>query len=152
MSELNLITWVKRRSFRRAGERKPTFLGTVLTVDTILKNSPISGKLLNRIQDNISDIIRARYYNFDPLRRIFSKVQIQTQTGCNLSCPFCPANKKEIELPKGQMSDSLFKKIIRELADLEFSGVIAPYLQNEPLLDPRLEDLQRLLEEEPPDS
>lgn len=147
MGNLNLYTWVIRRSFRKLGERSPTFLGTCLSIDTLVNRLPLSETVLNRIRMTVSEIVRLKYQNFDPDEVLFKRVQIQTRTGCNLSCPFCPANKKGIILPKGQMSVSLFKKILKELSDLKFCGVIHLYLQNEPLLDPRLEEFTRISRE-----
>lgn len=141
MADLSLYAWLVRRSFRKLGEKSPTFLGTLLTVNTVIKRIPLSQMKLDRVRMAISEIVRLRYQNFDPSKTLFKRVQVQTQTGCNLSCPFCPSNKKDIVLPTGRMSTSLFEKILTELSDLKFCGVIHLYLQNEPLLDSRLEQL-----------
>lgn len=69
----------------------------------------------------------------------FSIVQIQTLTGCNYSCSFCPMGKGEF--PKGKMSLKLFEEIIKQLK--YFEGKIHLYLMNEPLLDNRLPFLCR---------
>jgi len=139
MKSLNLYTWITRRSFRKLGEKSPTFPGTLLSTNTLLNRLPISDTVLDQIRMKISEIVRLKYRNFDPAKTLFKRIQIQTQTGCNLSCPFCPCNKKGVELPKGKMQISLFMKIMEELAVLRFHGVIHLYLQNEPLLDHRLE-------------
>jgi len=70
--------------------------------------------------------------------KLFDKICIQTQTECNYNCSFCP--NKKIDRPHGIMKISLYRKIIDELHDLKFSGVIYPYIQ-EPLLDDRIVDL-----------
>jgi MoaA/NifB/PqqE/SkfB family radical SAM enzyme len=66
-------------------------------------------------------------------------IQIQTQSGCNAACAFCP-NKKTIKtLPQGKMQEDLFCKIIDEVVQY-VPKRISPYLMNEPLLDPDLPD------------
>lgn len=71
------------------------------------------------------------------------RVQIQTQSGCDGRCVFCP-NKAVLEssLEQGRMAPELYHKIIDELADLA-PRRISPYLMNEPLLDARLPDFIR---------
>ncbi len=62
-------------------------------------------------------------------------VQIQTQTGCNAACIFCPYPVTVNSQPKGFMKRELFERIVDEIAA---HGVrrISPYLMNEPFLDP----------------
>ena len=69
------------------------------------------------------------------------RIQIQTRTGCNGRCVFCP-NEEVMKsgLPRGDMPEELFHKIIDELAETN-PRRISLYLMNEPLNDPRLEDL-----------
>ncbi|MGA9750865.1 MAG: radical SAM/SPASM domain-containing protein [Acidobacteriota bacterium] len=66
-------------------------------------------------------------------------VQIQTQTGCNAACIFCPYPDTVESQPKGFMSGELFERIVDEIARY---GVrrISPYLMNEPFLDPGIID------------
>lgn len=64
--------------------------------------------------------------------------QIQTISGCNANCVFCPNRKTEREIPAGQsMSMDLFKRLADELTDGPVER-ISPYLMNEPMLDPQL--------------
>ena len=65
-------------------------------------------------------------------------IQIQTVSGCNGDCVFCPNKKTRLSIPyKHYMEEDLFRSIIDQCIDL---GVrrISPYLMNEPLLDPRI--------------
>ncbi len=64
-------------------------------------------------------------------------LQIQTQTGCNAACVFCPYSTTVDSQPRGAMKRELFEKIIDEIAE---HGVrrISPYLMNEPFLDPAI--------------
>lgn len=67
-------------------------------------------------------------------------LQLQTKSGCNASCVFCPQKKIRGIFPEVAMSDGLFHKIVEqcaETADLHGVGFV---LQNEPLTDPSLFD------------
>ena len=61
-------------------------------------------------------------------------LQIQTFTGCNADCIFCPYGETYGTQPKGKMPIELFHRIVDEAAE---HGVrrISPYLMNEPLMD-----------------
>ena len=66
------------------------------------------------------------------------RVQIQTQSGCNGRCVFCPNEETlKMEMPHGKMSPELFRKIIDDLAETS-PRRISLYLQNEPLSDRRM--------------
>lgn len=91
-----------------------------------------------------SDPLPARLWKSATRRRVpaFPRtVQIQTQTGCNGACVFCPYPLTVDGQPKGAMSPELFEAIVDEIAA---HGVrrVSPYLMNEPFLDPRI--LERL--------
>ncbi|NIA12794.1 MAG: radical SAM protein [Nitrospiraceae bacterium] len=71
------------------------------------------------------------------------RVQIQTQSGCDGRCVFCPnADVLKSDLPQGRMAPELYHKIIGDLARTPPHRV-STYLMNEPLLDQRLPDLIR---------
>lgn len=71
------------------------------------------------------------------------RVQIQTQSGCNGRCVFCP-NEATLKsgMPHGKMKPELFEKIIADLAKTP-PRRISLYLMNEPLLDKRLPEFVR---------
>lgn len=102
---------------------------------------PFSYDLRKRVSILCSHIARISYRNSDHSSRLFTAVGIQSQTGCNYSCPFCPQNKEGIKLPKGTMEMELYEKIIAELSGLDFSGLIRFGSTDEPLLDQRLVEL-----------
>ena len=81
-----------------------------------------------------------------------SRIQIQTQSGCNGRCAFCPnAAVLESGLAQGRMPPELFHKIIDELAGLAPRRV-SLYLMNEPLLDGRLAEFVRYVTDRIPDT
>ena len=73
-------------------------------------------------------------------------LQIQTTTACNAKCAFCPHETYYGGREVRQMEQSVFERILCELKGYRFYK-IAPYLQNEPLCDPRIfERMQRIQE------
>jgi len=69
---------------------------------------------------------------------LFHHVEIETINRCNGKCSFCPVSVGHDTREKHYMSDTLFKKIIDELAALEYTGRLALFSNNEPLLDPEI--------------
>ena len=61
-------------------------------------------------------------------------LQIQTRTGCNADCIFCPYGATAGAQPRGTMEWALFRKIIDESARYRVRR-ISPYLMNEPFVD-----------------
>lgn len=73
-----------------------------------------------------------------PVPAIPRHVQIQTVSGCNANCVFCPNKKTDIEIPLGRRMDwDLYKKIVDQCIDWGIRR-FSPYLMNEPMLDPEL--------------
>jgi len=81
------------------------------------------------------------------------RVQIQTQSGCNGRCVFCPnaATLEAKALAHGRIDPALFQKIVDDLAGLAPRRV-SPYLMNEPLLDDRLPEFIRYITDRIPDT
>ncbi len=63
------------------------------------------------------------------------RIQIQTQSGCNARCIFCPNKYLYNKLEHGKMTEELFRKIIDEIAKEEGVERVSLYLMNEPTLD-----------------
>ena len=70
-------------------------------------------------------------------------VQIQTHARCNADCVFCPYSHSWHAAHPGRMGDDLWRKILDDLqpfAEGLSRGLVAPYLMQEPLLDPTIFD------------
>lgn len=67
-------------------------------------------------------------------------ISVETINRCNSTCEFCPANRNDEKRPFAKMSEELFRKIIAELATLNYDGYLNLYLNNEPFMDNRIED------------
>jgi radical SAM protein with 4Fe4S-binding SPASM domain len=76
-------------------------------------------------------------------RAEFRLVAIETMSGCNYRCSFCPIG--QIKLPSGRMSMELYLRILDQLRD--FDGEIHPFLMNEPVLDKRIVEMCKLAKE-----
>ena len=70
---------------------------------------------------------------------LFSQVLLETRTDCNRKCTFCP--QYHLERPLKLMDWAVFTKVIDNLAIIEFSGRIALFMTNEPLLENRIIDM-----------
>jgi radical SAM protein with 4Fe4S-binding SPASM domain len=82
----------------------------------------------------------------------FDRVEIETISRCNNTCEFCPVNRRADPRPARMMTEQLFDRILGMLADRRFSGGFALFSNNEPLLDPRIEDLARRARKALPDA
>ncbi len=69
---------------------------------------------------------------------LFKLMEIETVNRCNGSCAFCPVNKKDDPRPFSLMPETLFKRIIDQLADIQYGGRLGMFSNNEPLLDERI--------------
>ena len=76
-----------------------------------------------------------------------SILQIQTQTGCNASCVYCPQKKIRDMFPEASMSEALFRKLVDQCRENPTLHGIGFVLHNEPLLDPTLFDKIRYFRE-----
>lgn len=83
------------------------------------------------------DLVRAVESGREILGRHPLHVQVQTISTCNATCVFCPYPESWHEANPGKMSDELYRSIIDQLACYKI-GKFCPYLENEPLLDPKL--------------
>lgn len=70
---------------------------------------------------------------------MFSQVLLETRTDCNRKCKFCP--QAHFSRPLKSMDWNVFTKVIDELAEMKFSGRVALYMTNEPLIEPRLMEM-----------
>jgi MoaA/NifB/PqqE/SkfB family radical SAM enzyme len=110
-------------------------------------------KINRYYMDRPGDPARVRLWNRLTRRPIPSfprTIQIQTFTGCNADCIFCPYGATSDSQPKGRMPPGLFRRIIDEAARYRVRR-ISPYLMNEPLMDRDLFDKVRYIHATIPD-
>ena len=77
-------------------------------------------------------------------------IEIETVNRCNGTCPFCPVNVNEPQRKYAKMTDELFRKIIDELAEKNYTNGISLFSSNEPFLDERIIDFHKYANEKLP--
>lgn len=65
-------------------------------------------------------------------------VQIETLNRCNNDCNFCPVSVGNDIRKYHKMSDELFHKVINDLYNINYKGMISLFDNNEPFLDKRI--------------
>jgi MoaA/NifB/PqqE/SkfB family radical SAM enzyme len=78
---------------------------------------------------------------------LFEIVALETRTGCNLTCSFCPVSRRSDVRGFAEMPLSTVELVGAQLSELHFSGSLLLFCNNEPLLDPRLGDIVALCRE-----
>jgi len=70
----------------------------------------------------------------------FNLIQVQTVSGCNGNCIFCPSSYSWMKNHPGKMSDEDYILVLERIkeAQPDFDGQFCPYLMNEPTLDDKL--------------
>ncbi len=81
---------------------------------------------------------------------LFSSIEIEVINRCNGECPFCPVNRNIDPRKLLKMDENLFKKIIDELGELNYSGRLALHSNNEPFLDSRIIEFTKYAREKVP--
>lgn len=77
-------------------------------------------------------------------------VEIETINKCNSTCSFCPVNRDADPRATVRMSETVFRKIIDDLAANDFSDQINLFSNNEPFLDKRIVDFAEYAREKLP--
>ena len=77
-------------------------------------------------------------HDSDPVTAAPDHIQIQTITGCNANCIFCPNGKTRRNIPKGRRMDrDLYHSIVDQSIEMGIRRY-SVYLMNEPMLDREL--------------
>lgn len=79
---------------------------------------------------------------------LFTNIEIETINRCNGTCSFCPVNKNDDTREFKKMSEDLFKDIISQLKEINYTSSIALHSNNEPLLDKRIYKFAKLTRNE----
>lgn len=80
-------------------------------------------------------LFKYRYPDF------FWGVNIEISTFCNRRCSYCP--NSTYGTPREFMPEEVFRKVIQDLKDVDYSGSVAYEFYGEPLLDDRLVEFIR---------
>lgn len=74
---------------------------------------------------------------------LFNHVEIETINRCNGICSFCPVSRGNDTRAEAYMTDELFGSIIDQLEEIGYTGRLALFSNNEPLLDERIVERAR---------
>lgn len=123
------------------------------TKQLIVNTYEFENSFINNSEENINRLIS----EIDMLEKqyssgsfLFNHVELETINRCNGTCSFCPVNALSDKRPYKMMSEKLFYKIINELEEMRYSGKIALFSNNEPLLDDRIIDFHKYTREHLP--
>lgn len=91
-----------------------------------------------------------KYGTFD----MFNNLDIDINTTCNRRCSYCPNSTYDRGLKKNEklMEIEVYHKIINDLAEINFTGVISPLFYGEPLLRKDLIEIVKYTREKLPKS
>ena len=93
------------------------------------------------------------YYKTQEKERIlFKYIEIETVNRCNGSCSFCPVNRNEKQRKYHKMSSELFEKIVMQLSEINYDGLVALFSNNEPFMDDRIIEFAQYAKEKLPDA
>lgn len=81
---------------------------------------------------------------------LFDHVEIETVNRCNGLCEFCPVSVNNDTREYNEMSWELFERIIKQLAEINYSGKLALFSNNEPFLDKTIIEKQKYAREKLP--
>ena len=91
---------------------------------------------------DIAKIFLSRTNIRNPFSKIFDSIEFETTAYCNRKCDYCPNVDFERfgEKENFLMKEEVFEKLISDLVELKFEGMISPHLYGEPMSDHRLLD------------
>lgn len=120
----------------------------------IIKKQPASSYWLMKYKNSLTDLIGTLYslYTFKKgLKNVdlnnpspFRSIGIETYNRCNNDCPFCPANMFFDKRTPVFMKEQLFSSIIQQLKEFDYQGIVTLSINDEPLLDNRLEKFVKI--------
>jgi len=124
-------------------KKNPVFLETKLV--------PFSMKTMDKFLIKSSKK-RAREYLNKQEFPLFQTIEIETINRCNGKCSFCPINRNIDPRPFKLMDQELFEDIISQLKNINYTGSMGLYSNNEPLLDKRLFEFLKYARKELPNA
>ncbi|SFG25525.1 radical SAM/SPASM domain-containing protein [Oribacterium sp. WCC10] len=77
---------------------------------------------------------------FENEKPLFKYVEIETVNRCNGLCEFCPVNANAPQREYRKMEKQMFYSIISQLSEIEHSGLLALFSNNEPFIDERISE------------
>lgn len=103
------------------------------------------------VTPQLNDANTLEYYNkMLQTPTLFKLVEIETINRCNGVCEFCGVSANAKQRPFAKMTETLFKKIIDELSELNYKGYLSLFSNNEPFLDERIVEFAKYARQKVP--
>lgn len=83
---------------------------------------------------------------------LFEHIEIETINRCNGICEFCPVSVQNEKRDYKEMEWNLFTKIINELSEINYTGKLALFSNNEPFLDETIIEKHKYAREKLPNA
>lgn len=96
--------------------------------------------------------VRKEIKKWNTSQNLFQDIEIETINRCNGNCLFCPVNKNADPRVFTLMSVELFDSIIDQLRELGYCGTVCFNVNNEPLLDKRIDHFLKVAREKLPNA
>lgn len=97
----------------------------------------------NLKKNNVIDAVNHQVEQLYKKNILFNHVEIETVNRCNGNCNFCPVSQKNDTRKLRFMKRNLFESIILQLSEINYSGRLALFSNNEPFLDKDIIDKHR---------
>jgi len=108
---------------------------SVLPVLQFIVQKFVPRRVINFLQEKTIYDYRKRILNISENNTpLFDSVFFEVRTKCNGTCPFCAASIQNETREDTNMPFDLYKKVIDELKELNYSGRIAYHVNNDPLI------------------
>ena len=106
---------------------------------------------------NLKDFVKIGLSRFglrNPFNKMFQVIEFETTSYCNRKCDYCPNVDFERfgDEESFFMKETVFKTLIQQLSELNFSGMISPHLYGEPMSDHRMLSWSKHIKEKLPNS
>ena len=116
-----------------------------MSIVNYFRESGIHRRVLDLVPTRIKPRLEELAYEATTLlnygrRDMFTSVAIETTSDCNRRCDYCPVGYDNMRRSAKHMSESLYQKIIEQLAAINYRGKVALQFYGEPLIDPRLDE------------
>jgi radical SAM protein with 4Fe4S-binding SPASM domain len=131
----------------------------VRSVSNKVRNSALYEAASEKIPPSLKSRFKAFAYALTSLFEykrfdMFATVAIETTSICNRACGYCPNSNKDLksQRPQRDMDQKTFNKIVDQLKEINYQGVVSLQHYGEPLLDRNLDKRIRQLKDNLPDA
>lgn len=119
---------------------------------SIIRRTVVPDFIKHRIWGYLSFKIASNYYKKYELNNLPERIMFETRTKCNNTCEFCAVSLLNNKRDDTFMPTEMFRRVIDELAKLDYKGKVALFNNNEPLMDKRMVSFVQYVTDKLPES